>query len=170
MKFLTNSGVGYTLVTSMNNNEKLITYQTHKLRKLLAEVHNCCRERVIFEAKKLGIPASELKCLMFFENHRYLTANEIADLLDVAKSRTTVIVDGLEKKGLVLRESDPNDARVKLISLTAAGQRKLREIEDFLLDLHAQLLERIDPVQRSTIIAALETLRSSMEELKRQLA
>jgi DNA-binding MarR family transcriptional regulator len=70
----------------------------------------------------------------------------------------------------VQRSADPNDARVKLISLTPAGQRKVREIEEFMFDLHQQLLGQIDPDQRASVIAALETLRSSMEAVKAQFS
>ena len=75
------------------------------------------------------MPQAELRCLMLFEGHKYLTGIQISGLLDVAKSRATVIIENLVIKGLVQRSQDPNDARVKLISLTPVGQRKVREIE-----------------------------------------
>jgi hypothetical protein len=45
----------------------------------------------------------------------------------------------------------------------------VREIEEFMFELHQQLLGQIDPAQRNGVINALETLRSSMEALKAQL-
>jgi len=98
-----------------------------------------------------------------------LDDDRIAGLLEVAKSRATVIIENLVKKGLVQRSQDPNDARVKLISLTPFGQRKVREIEEFMFTLHQQLLDHIDPIQRTGVITALETLRSSMEAVKSHL-
>ena len=50
-----------------------------------------------------------------------------------------------------------------------AGQHKVREIEEFMFDLHQQLLSQIDPAQRAAVITALETLRSSMEAVKAQM-
>jgi len=44
---------------------------------------------------------AELKCLTLFDGHKYLTGGEVAGMLEVAKSRATVILDGLEKKGFV---------------------------------------------------------------------
>jgi DNA-binding MarR family transcriptional regulator len=89
--------------------------------------------------------------------------------MEVAKSRSTVIIESLEKKGLVQRSPDPNDARVKLINLTQSGHRKVREIEEFLFSLHQQLINQIDPAQRTNVINALELLRSSMEAVKAQM-
>ena len=148
---------------------RVIEYQANKLQELISELHNCCKERYTKEAKAFKMPQAELRCLMLFEGHKYLTGIQIAGLLEVAKSRATVIIENLEKKRLVQRSQDPNDARVKLISLTPAGQRKVREIEEFMFSLHQQLLDHIDPAQRTGVTNALETLRSSMEAVKAQL-
>ncbi|KPK37005.1 MAG: hypothetical protein AMK70_00240 [Nitrospira bacterium SG8_35_1] len=148
---------------------RVIEYQANKLQELISELHNCCKERYTKEAKAFRMPQAELRCLMLFEGHKYLTGIQIAGLLEVAKSRATVIIENLEKKRLVQRSQAPNDARVKLISLTPTGQRKVREIEEFMFSLHQQLLDHIDPAQRTGVINALETLRSSMEAVKAQL-
>jgi DNA-binding MarR family transcriptional regulator len=154
---------------NMRNDVRILEYQANKLQELISEVHNCCKDRFAHEAKAFQVPQAELRCLMLFEGHKYLTGIEIAGMLEVAKSRATVIIENLEKKGLVQRSPDPNDARVKLINLTPSGQRKVREIEEFMFELHQQLLGQIDPTQRSAVITALETLRTSMEAVKAQL-
>jgi DNA-binding MarR family transcriptional regulator len=151
------------------NDVRVLEYQANKLQELISELHNCCKERYSHEAKAFKLPQAELRCLMLFEGHKYLTGIQIAGLLEVAKSRATVIIENLEKKGLVQKSPDPNDARVKLINLTPAGQKKVREIEEFMFSLHQQLLGQIDPGQRPGVITALETLRSSMEAIKAQL-
>jgi len=153
----------------ISNEERVLEYQANKLQELIGELHNCCKERYTNEAKEFKMPQAELRCLMLFEGHKYLTGIQIAGLLEVAKSRATVIIENLEKKGYVQRSQDPNDARVKLINLTPAGQRKVREIEEFMFELHQQLLDQIDPSQRPGVINALETLRSSMEAVKAKL-
>jgi len=156
-------------VNTANNDVRVLEYQANKLQELISELHSCCKEQYTKEAKTFKVPQAELKCLMLFEGHKYLTGIQIAGMLEVAKSRATVIIENLVQKGLVQRSPDPNDARVKLINLTPAGQRKVREIEDFLFTLHQQLLGQIDPGQRTVVITALETLRSSMEAVKAQI-
>lgn len=153
---------------NQTNDVRVLEYQANKLQELIGELHNCCKERYATEAKAFKVPQAELRCLMLFEGHKYLTGIQISGLLDVAKSRATVIIENLVKKGLVQRSQDPNDARVKLINLTPVGQRKVREIEEFMFTLHQQLLDHIDPIQRTGVITALETLRSSMEAVKTQ--
>ena len=114
---------------NQTNDIRILEYQANKLQELIGELHNCCKERYATEAKAFNVPQAELRCLMLFEGHKYLTGIQISGLLDVAKSRATVIIENLVIKGLVQRSQDPNDARVKLINLTPVGQRKVREIE-----------------------------------------
>ena len=162
------------MVNSMNEKERntnsaLVEYQSNKLQQLINDVHNCCKERIYHEAKMFNLPVSELKCLMLFEGHKYLTGVEIAGKLEVAKSRATVILDSLAKRGFIQRMPDPNDARVKLVSLTPEGYKKVKEIEDFVFHLYHQLLSQIDPPQRPGVLNALEILTSTMKAVKTQM-
>ena len=52
----------------------------------------------------------------------------IGDLLCVDGSTVTWIVDRLEEKGLVERQPDPKDRRVRLVALTDEGRRIRDEI------------------------------------------
>lgn len=124
---------------------------------------------MLFESHKFGLLQAELKCLMLFDMERYLTVKGIAQKMEVAKSRVTKIMDGLTKKRLIQTTEDPNDGRVKLLSLTPAGQKKLEEIDTFTTQIHQKILYQIDSEQRKAILSSLELLRSSMEAVKAQL-
>ena len=135
----------------------------------MREILQCCQERMLFESRKFGLPQAELKCLMLFGTERYLTVKGIAQKMEVAKSRVTKIMDGLAQKGLIRSTEDPNDGRVKLLSLTPAGQRKLKEIDAFLKEIHQKILDQLESEQRKTVLSSLELLRSSMEAVKAEL-
>lgn len=143
--------------------------QALRLRDLIADVLQCCQERMLFESKTFDLPQAELKCLTLFRNEHYLTAKDIAVRLEVCKSRVTKVVNGLLEKGLVERVSDPRDGRVKLISLTGTGRVKMAELDDFVGKVHQRLLLEIEPQQRTTVLGSLELLRSSMEAVKDKL-
>jgi DNA-binding MarR family transcriptional regulator len=104
-----------------------------------------------------------------FGGERYLTVKGIAQRLDVAKSRVTKIVNGLLKKGLVKQLDDPDDARIKLISLMPAGEEKARAIAAFQRGLHRQILLHLAADARKGMLSYLEILRSAMEAVKEQL-
>ncbi len=152
--------------TAHNDNQALLTYQTQRLQELMGEMVACCQERLLMQAKRFDLPQAELKCLTIFGQDKYLTVKGLAQQLEVAKSRVTVLLEGLAAKGLVRWSGDPNDGRVKLFQLTPAGHEKLAHIQGFLLDIHQSLLLNIAPEQRGPLLACLESLRSSMELVK----
>ena len=146
-----------------------LAFQTERLQTLLSEIHQCCEDRMLFESHKFNLPQAELKCLMLFLGERYLTAKGIALKMDVAKSRVTLIIEGLIRKDLVQRVEDPKDGRVKLISLTPKGLRKTEEIEALVKGVHEKILLQMKPSERKTVLSSLEFLRACMEIVKAQL-
>jgi DNA-binding MarR family transcriptional regulator len=150
-------------------NQKLLEYQTLRLENLVSEIQKCCEYRRLYESKKFSLPVAELKCLMLFNGERYLTVKGIAQKLEVAKSRVTKLIQGLIDKGMVDRIEDPQDSRIKLISLTPSGAILSEEINNFKSSLHKKILMNMDPDERKSIISYLELLRSSMEAVKESM-
>jgi DNA-binding MarR family transcriptional regulator len=53
---------------------------------------------------------------------------ELAEWLSCEPSNVTGIVDGLERRGLVTRQPDPADRRIKHVVLTEDGERRRAEL------------------------------------------
>jgi DNA-binding MarR family transcriptional regulator len=53
---------------------------------------------------------------------------ELAEWLSCEPSNVTGIVDGLERRGMVTRQNDPADRRVKHVVLTEEGRRRRAEL------------------------------------------
>lgn len=144
-------------------------HQAEQFRNLVLRLFQCCQERMQYQCERFGLPDAEIRCLLLFGEERYLTAKGIAYKLNVVKSRVTKIVDGLIRKKLIQRVPDPEDSRIVLLSMTPKGQAKLKEINQFMLDFHSQVLETIHPNQRGDLLNNLELLRISMEAVKERL-
>jgi DNA-binding MarR family transcriptional regulator len=144
----------------------LLNHQTQRLRDLVTHVGNCCEDRNLIEKCKFSLPYAELKCLILFKEEKYLTVKGIALKLAVAKSRVTKLIDGLSGKGLVNRIDDPEDGRIKLISVSSKGKALVDEIEKFQQHLCQEILLQLDDQERKDILTHLETLRSAMEIVK----
>jgi len=149
-------------------NEELLNYQTSRLQNLIGEMLQCCEDRKLLQSQKFELPYSELKCLMLFNGERYLTVKGIAQRLEVAKSRVTKIINGLIDKGLVRRIEDPDDGRIKLISLTPIGEEKSKDIEAFQREIHQKILLNLGSDERKTVLSNLDLLRTAMEAVKEQ--
>ncbi|HEX8094117.1 MarR family winged helix-turn-helix transcriptional regulator, partial [Jatrophihabitans sp.] len=60
------------------------------------------------------------------------TMRELAGRLGTDPPYTTVVVDDLERRGLVRRSTSPDDRRVKIVTLTEAGARAAAVAEEIL--------------------------------------
>ena len=149
--------------------DQLLHYQVSRLQNLISEVVECCDDRKLYESKKFDLPYAELKCLLLFQGARYLTVKQIAMHLEVAKSRITKLVNSLEMKGMVERIADPQDARMKLISLTPYGHRIMEKVNIFQKDLHRQILLQFSEEERKKVLSNVELLRAAMESVKEKL-
>jgi DNA-binding MarR family transcriptional regulator len=122
-----------------------------------------------YQSERFELPDAELRCILFFENERYLTPKNIASRMNVGKSRITKIIFGLEAKKLIQRIKDPEDSRIFLISLTADGRKKLQEIKSFHDGIHEQILLQVGQEQRKNLLANLDLLKACMEAGKQMM-
>lgn len=72
-----------------------------------------------------GLPFSRVRALDRLR-HGPLTLRALAEVIGADPPATTVIVNDLEARGLVVREAHPEDKRAKIVSLTAQGRRVLK--------------------------------------------
>jgi DNA-binding MarR family transcriptional regulator len=118
-----------------------------------------------FFAQRGHLPASgaefdlsptQCHVLHLIEPGRPLPMNRLADTLSCDASNVTGLVDRLESRGLVRRQSSPQDRRVKVLQLTPAGKRLrahlLREATGSLP------LARLSSDQQRTLVRILEAL------------
>ena len=152
-----------------SNDTEVSAYQLGKFQKLIAKLFQCCQERMQYQCDRFQLPDAEFRCLVLFGDERYLTAKSIAHKMNVVKSRVSKIIDGLIKKNLIQGIADPEDSRVKLLSLTSEGQKKLNEIKQFMQDVHGQVLSQMAPDQRKAMLTNLDILKASMEAVKEMM-
>jgi len=160
------------IVHSMNRNGSAIHIPNREILEfqgLIDALFQCCQERMQYQSERFGLPEAELRCLLQFQNERYLTAKAIAGRLNVAKSRVTKIVDGLLRRKLVERTDDPDDSRIKLLKLTTAGEKQVVEIVSFRREMHTKVLDQFSLEQRSALFNGLSQLKRSMEAVKDML-
>lgn len=89
-----------------------------------------------------------------------LTITDIADVIGRPLSTASRMVDALESAGMVTRVVNPDDARSRLVELTAEG---VCVVQDLRTEAAMPLLERLDRLTPEET----ETLRSLLEKLTR---
>jgi DNA-binding MarR family transcriptional regulator len=88
---------------------------------------------------------------------------ELAQLESVSAPSTTRLVAELESKRLVSRQSDPEDGRAVLISITPAGERAVAAARAARAVMIAELFESLEPAEVAAIAAAVPALERAIE-------
>ncbi|MGA4539204.1 MarR family winged helix-turn-helix transcriptional regulator [Uniformispora flossi] len=96
------------------------------LSTLVFEVTGRLRAQFNAAAAELDLPPAQ--ALVLTKLTHPAPMRQLAEWLSCEPSNVTGIVDGLERRGLVIRAPAPGDRRVKHVVLTDAGQEKLAEL------------------------------------------
>jgi DNA-binding MarR family transcriptional regulator len=92
---------------------------------LVLELNHRLGANLVAVAAEHGLTAVQARAMITLEEPAPM--RELACRLSCDKSNVTGIVDGLEERGLVARQADPHDRRVKQLVFTGAG-RELRRL------------------------------------------
>jgi DNA-binding MarR family transcriptional regulator len=74
-------------------------------------------------AAAAGLSTAQVNALLSLTPGEAVPMRSLAARLDYDASNLSVLVDRLERRGLVERRPDPGDRRVKALALTAEGER-----------------------------------------------
>jgi DNA-binding MarR family transcriptional regulator len=85
------------------------------------------------------------------------TQRELAERLSADPTYVTLMVDDLEKRGLVRRKPHPTDRRAKLVELTSSG-RAAAARADAILDEPPAELHGVPDADLETVLRVLERL------------
>lgn len=88
----------------------------------------------------------------------------IGNYIGMDKSSLTRMVDDLEKKGMVVRKSDPEDRRRVLVSLTDKGQECCKYFDEII----NETLSFIDKKDAEDFLRSLETMVTILRKIANQ--
>ena len=128
-------------------------------RRLLAALSDAVRRNqratdLVDEAASqlLGINRTDARCLDILDQHRRLTAGELAREARLTTGAITAVVDRLEQAGLVRRIGDPADRRRVLIEPTDTARRLSGELFGPMADAAGALLAHYSDQQLELLI------------------
>jgi DNA-binding MarR family transcriptional regulator len=116
----------------------------------------------------IDLTMPQLRVVCFLAASGPVSAHELAEALHVGPTTLTGIVDRLEVRGLVRRQADDRDRRVRRICLTEEGQRLVQDLHQVQHQYEVRLLRRLDVDVLAALATAVEALARASEELARE--
>ncbi|HKT05696.1 MAG TPA: MarR family transcriptional regulator [Rugosimonospora sp.] len=110
------------------------------------------------------IPPLQLSTLVSIEEYGPLRLGELAAREAVTAPTMTRVLAGLDERGLIVRATDPEDARSVRVSLSEYGRTVLEDVRSRRTALLDARLARLTPPQRAALIAALPALEALVTE------
>ncbi|HEY0623408.1 MarR family transcriptional regulator [Sphingomonas sp.] len=129
---------------------------------LLNDIARLMRKRFDERARRIGVTRAQWHTLSVLKRNEGCNQGMLADLLEVEPITVGRMIDRLEDAGLAERRRDPADRRVWRIHLTDKAQPiliELRAISDAMID---EVMEGVDPQDRTRMHAALVSLRTNL--------
>ncbi len=114
----------------------------------------CCYELTLSQANALDAIA----------RHGPLSMNDLSGRMLLDKSTTSRVVDSLVRKGLVVREPDPDDRRALRLECTKEGLSTHRSITRDIVERESGVLGDFDPQVRRAMIDMISRLAHAAGE------
>ena len=108
--------------------------------------------------ERTGLPFSRIRILKRLARQP-MTVKQVAEAATIDAPAATVAINDLEARGLVIRETDPQNRRCKRVSLTDAG-RAVIAVLDGTEDPAPEPLAALDAADLQTLQAILRRILS----------
>ncbi len=140
----------------------------------VVESYNLCIRLLDSRLTSIDISIAEHDVLMALLHKPGVTQQEVAKACFVAKSGVSMLLKSLYARGLVRRDSDQNDARIKRVYLSAKGEKialKALKIQQEIVAIMAAPISDADLQSIAMSMAGVSTrLRAANEKSQLQSA
>ena len=99
-----------------------------QILKLSEDIYNSIPLGIPSEWLESDLSVAQLRVLLVLQSQGPSRMSSIASLIGIALPTATGVVDNLVKKGLAIREYDPQDRRLVICKLSAQGQDLINKL------------------------------------------
>ena len=93
------------------------------------------------------------------------THKELAELLQIDKSRIAVVINGMTQNGFVYTERNSADRRAHLVYLTCKGKESVPKIQEAIEQVNKLINKQLDKAQLDQFYATLSKMQSNLFEI-----
>jgi len=129
---------------------------------ILNDVARLLRTAFDRRVRSLGLTRSQWWVLNHLFRNDGVTQSELADILEVEKATLGRLLDRLEAKGWVRRESDADDRRAKRVFLTEEVEPALKGMRAAAADLRRDALAGLSAEDQTRFVDALLAVKANL--------
>ena len=119
------------------------------------------------EAEPFGLTPVQYAALKGVASAPGVDQRTLARSIGLDTSTTGGVIDRLEARGLLQRNANPEDRRVRLLTLTRAGLALLEQVTPAMLRAQQRILEPLPAAHRKQFMRMLRTLVETNNALSR---
>jgi DNA-binding MarR family transcriptional regulator len=106
------------------------------------------------------ISVPQFRALFYVSRHEGASLSQVAEHVGLTMPSMSRIVDGLVARRLATRETHQDDRRRMTLALTTQGHATLRSARQTTEAYLSQLFRTLPSIKRSTVIEAMQVLRT----------
>ena len=144
--------------------EKNTEMDTPSILRLIEKVERI-RKSSVYDAGYVTIMASEMDTIKAIGDNEPIYVTELAKKLGVTKGAVSQQLTKLEKKGLIIKKVDEENAAKRAISLTSLGRRMYERHDQF----HKELNLFVESLLQSTSEESRQFLEMFIEKISGKL-
>ena len=117
---------------------------------------------------KHNITLEQVKIIRFIHSQSMLSSvyqKDIETEFGIRRSSVTSILQNIEKNGLITREGDISDARIKKVLLTEKGTMLSQLLKDYIYNLEAVIVSGMTTEEKDLFLHLLKRALNNAEEL-----
>ncbi|MGN0799630.1 MAG: MarR family winged helix-turn-helix transcriptional regulator [Christensenellales bacterium] len=114
--------------------------------------------------RSAGITMSQITVLLMLNQSAEgtLTLKEVEKGLHCAQSTAHGLITRLEEKGFVMSAGDPDDKRIRVISITEKGINCCREAESQMKETEERILKPLSPAEQEQFLTCLSKVKKAL--------
>ena len=134
----------------------------HDIEYLVCHVGNLWRRLLGVKIKSLGVTVVEKRVLFAIARHPGLTQIQIANLLELEPQNLVRTLDKLESQHWIQKCNDPNDRRVKCLSVTKEAEKIIAQIKELSNSIKPQILAGMNEKEAQAVVKYLADIRENL--------
>ncbi len=133
-----------------------------RLAYMVKQVELAIRADMDAHAREHGLTALQYTALTVLQRQPGMSGAQLSRRSFVSPQAGSEMVAHLERKGLIERRPDPDNRRVLRISLTAEGERTVRQCDSWMDRIEARMLTGLSTGDKRALRATLAALERNL--------